>query len=88
MRRRGSIFVTLVKHTISGVMESWTMLDVSDFLTSNSFDEDTAKVFRSNKITGKVLSLLTEKDFKELGLNALSDRWLLSHLLQQFKKVI
>jgi len=74
--------------TISGVMESWTVSDVSDFLTSNSFDEDTVKVFRSNKITGKVLSLLTEEDFKELGLNALGDRRLLSHLLQQFKKVI
>ena len=69
-------------------MENWSVSDVSDFLTTNSFDEEVVKVFRSNKINGKVLSLLTEQDFKELGLAALGDRRLLSHLLKEFKKVI
>ena len=69
-------------------MENWSVSDVSDFLTTNSFDEEVVKVFRSNKINGKVLSLLTEEDFKELGLAALGDRRLLSHLLKEFKKVI
>ena len=69
-------------------MENWSVSDVSDFLTTNSFDEEVVKVFRSNKINGKVLSLLTEEDFKELGLAALGDRRLLSHLHKEFKKVI
>ena len=69
-------------------MENWSVSDVSDFLTTNSFDEEVVKVFRSNKINGKVLSLLTEEDLKELGLAALGDRRLLSHLLKEFKKVI
>ena len=68
-------------------MESWSVLDVSDFLTANNFDEEVVKVFRCNKINGKVLSLLTEADFKELGLTALGDRRLLSHLLKELKKV-
>ena len=69
-------------------MESWSILDVSDFLTTNSFDEEVVEVFRCNKISGKVLSLLTEEDFKELGLKALGDRRLLSHLLKQYNEVI
>ena len=69
-------------------MENWSVSDVSDFLTTNSFDEEVVKVFRCNKINGKVLSLLTEEDLKELGLAALGDRRLLSHLLKEFKKVI
>lgn len=69
-------------------MESWSVLDISDFLMTNGFDEEVVEVFRCNKISGKVLSLLTEEDFKELGLTALGDRRLLSHLLQEFKKVI
>ena len=68
-------------------MESWSILDVSDFLAANNFDEEVVKVFRSNKINGKVLYLLTEEDFRELGLTALGDRRLLSQLLKELKKV-
>ena len=68
-------------------MESWSIVDVSDFLVVNNFDEEVVKVFRCNKINDKVLSLLTEEDFKELGLTALGDRRLLSHLLKELKKV-
>ena len=67
-------------------MESWSTLDVSDFLAANNFDEEVVKVFRSNKINGKVF-LLTEEDFRELGLTALGDRRLLSQLLKELKKV-
>ena len=66
-------------------MESWSILDVSDFLAANNFDEEVVKVFHSNKINGKVLSLLTEEDFRELGLTALGDRRLLSQLLKERK---
>ena len=41
---------------------------------ANNFDEEVVKVFHSNKVNGKVLSLLTEEDFKELRLTALGDR--------------
>ena len=68
-------------------MESWSILDVGDFLAANNFDEEVVKVFHSNKINGKVLSLLTEEDFKELGLTAFGDRRLLSQLLKELKKV-
>ena len=68
-------------------MDSWSISDVCDFLADNNFDEEVVIVFRRNKINGKVLSLLTEEDFKELGLAALGDRRLLSHLLKEFKKV-
>ena len=44
--------------------------------------------FSNYHANDKVLSLLTEEDFKELGLAALGDRRLLSHLLKEFKKVI
>ena len=50
------------------VIESWSVLDVSNFLMTNSFDEEVVKVFCCNQISSKVLSLLTEEDFKELGL--------------------
>ena len=68
-------------------MESWSILDVGDFLAANNFDEEVVKVFHSNKINGKVLSLLTEEDFKELGLTALGDRRLLNQLMKELKKV-
>lgn len=91
MGRRGSLrYYSETYNFVKGsrIMESWSVSDVSDFLTSNNFDEEVVQVFRSNKITGKVLSLLSDEDFKELGLTALGDRRLLSHLLQQFAKVI
>ena len=63
-------------------MESWSVAEVSEFLVANGFDEE-VELFRRNKIRGKVLKLLTDRDLQEMGLTAIGDRRLLNHLLQQ-----
>ena len=64
-------------------MESWSVAEVSEFLVANGFDEEEVELFRRNKIRGKVLKLLTDRDLQEMGLTAIGDRRLLNHLLQQ-----
>ena len=64
-------------------MESWSVAEVSEFLVANGFDEEAVELFRRNKIRGKVLKLLTDRDLQEMGLTAIGDRRLLNHLLQQ-----
>ena len=61
----------------------WSVAEVSEFLVVNGFDEEAVKLFRRNKIRGKVLKLLTDRDLQEMGLTAIGDRRLLNHLLQQ-----
>ena len=68
-------------------MENWSVAEVSEFLDANGFDEEVIELFRLNKIRGKVLKLLTDKDLQEMGLTAIGDRRLLSHLLQQVYSV-
>ena len=64
-------------------MESWSVAEVSEFLAANDFEDEVIELFRRNKIRGKVLKLLTDNDLQEMGLTAIGDRRLLSHLLQQ-----
>ena len=64
-------------------MESWSVAEVSEFLVENDFDEEVIELFRCNKISGKVLKLLTDRDLQEMGLTAIGGRRLLNHLLQQ-----
>ena len=63
-------------------MERWSVAEVSEFLVVNGFDEEAVELFRRNKIRGKVLKLLTDRDLQEMGLTAIGDRRLLNHLLQ------
>ena len=65
------------------IMESLSVAEVSEFLVANGFDEEAVELFRRNKIRGKVLKLLTDRDLQEMGLTAIGDRRLLNHLLQQ-----
>ena len=64
-------------------MERWSVAEVSEFLVVNGFDEEAVELFRRNKIRGKVLKLLTDRDLQEMGLTTIGDRRLLNHLLQQ-----
>ena len=50
-------------------MERWSVAEVSEFLVVNGFDEDAVELFRRNKIRGKVLKLLTDRDLQEMGLS-------------------
>ena len=64
-------------------MENWSVAEVSEFLVANDFDDEVVELFRRNKIRGKVLKLLTDRDLQEMGLTAIGDRRLLNYLLQQ-----
>lgn len=68
---------------VANIMEKWSVAEVSEFLVANDFDVEVVELFRRNKIKGRVLKLLTEADLQEMGLTAIGDRRLLSHLLQQ-----
>ena len=65
------------------IMESLSVAEVSEFLVANGFDEEAVELFCRNKIRGKVLKLLTDRDLQEMGLTTIGDRRLLNHLLQQ-----
>lgn len=75
--------MTCVAIAIAATMESWSVAEVSEFLVANGFDEEAVELFRRNKIRGKVLKLLMDRDLQEMGLTAIGNRRLLNHLLQQ-----
>ena len=71
------------EHFILAAMESWSVAEVSEYLVENDFDEEIVELFCCNKIRGKVLKLLMDRNLQEMGLTAIGDRRLLNHLLQQ-----
>ena len=64
-------------------MEKWNVAEMCGFLVKEGFDEEVVELFQANKIRGRVLKLLREKDLKQFGVTALGDIRLLLHLLQQ-----
>ena len=69
-------------YLLSNGMEKWTTNEVCSFIANKGFQEDVVELFSVNRITGEVLSLLTEDDLKELGVAALGDRKLLLKALK------
>ena len=64
-------------------MESWSTVEVCQFLEKKGFETDIIELFRTNKIRGEVLPLLKDVDYKEIGVAALGDRKMLLELFQK-----
>ena len=67
-------------------MEKWSTEEVSDFLQENSFDDEVVEIFRRNKVSGRVLRLLSCEDMQQLGIAAFGDRKYLSYLITNSKE--
>lgn len=63
-------------------MEGWSVEEVCEFIEEQGFQKDVIELFRSNRIRGPVLSMLTDEELKELGVAALGDRKLLLKLFR------
>ena len=67
------------------IMESWSTVEVCQFLEKKDFETDVIELFRTNRIRGEVLPLLKDVDYKEIGVAAFGDRKMLLELFRQHR---